>query len=140
MNEDGLDALRNHYDTTDLTSELETAELDTEIEQSPMVGITVRFPAEVLQQVRAAAAAVGVKPTALIRKWVEQQLNPRKSQVATSAVGFTQLFAGGTAFFDKTTRIDFPSALFVSRHEEHFDAADTDAFVRRAAELAATRG
>jgi len=43
-----LDALREHYDTTDTTAELESAELDTSTVSEPMVGITIRLPASTL--------------------------------------------------------------------------------------------
>ncbi len=39
-----------------------------------MVGITIRLPASTLNTARALAAGRGVKVTALIRDWVEQQL------------------------------------------------------------------
>jgi hypothetical protein len=69
--------LRDYYDNTDLTAEIEGAELDTDIVQSPMVGITVRLPSETLQQVRELAAQENIKTTALIRRWIEANLEPR---------------------------------------------------------------
>jgi hypothetical protein len=69
-----LDALRQHYDTTDASVELERAELDTALVAEPMVGITVRLPASTLDAARAIARKDGVKVTALLRQWIEQNV------------------------------------------------------------------
>jgi len=69
-----LDALREHYDTTDTTAELESAELDTSTVSEPMVGITIRLPASTLDAGRAIARKQGVKVTALLRRWIEQNV------------------------------------------------------------------
>ncbi|MDQ2845448.1 MAG: BrnA antitoxin family protein [Actinomycetota bacterium] len=69
-----LAALRDFYDNNDQSAELETAELDTSMVEDPMVGITVRLPAFILNAARALAAERGVKVTALLREYVEQQL------------------------------------------------------------------
>ena len=69
-----LDALRQHYDNTDTSVELEKAELDTTFVAEPMVGITVRLPASTLDSARAIARKDGVKVTALLRQWIEQNV------------------------------------------------------------------
>ena len=69
-----LDALREHYDNTDTSAELEKAELDTTIVGEPMVGITVRLPASTLDAARVIARKDGVKVTALLRRWIEQNV------------------------------------------------------------------
>ncbi len=74
MTSDELAAVRDLYDTTDQSAALETAELDASTVEDPMVGITIRLPASTLNTARALAAGRGVKVTALIRDWVEQQL------------------------------------------------------------------
>jgi hypothetical protein len=140
MNEERLEALRNYYDSTDLTSELEKAEIDAEIEQSPMVGITVRFPTDVLQQVRTAAAALGVKPTALIRTWVEQQLSTRGTPGSHQALRFNQVLAGKTLLSGGGSHFAEFHSVRVSRFEEHTEPAESEAFRRRSAELAVARG
>ncbi len=78
MDKTQMDALRAHYDNTDLTAELEEAELDTSIVPSPMVGITVRLPAETLEKVREIALEEGCKTTALIRRWIEEAMQKRE--------------------------------------------------------------
>ena len=74
MDDKKLKELRSYYDNTSLTAEIAEAELNTEVVDSPMIGITVRMPAAVLQGVREAAANEGVKTTALIRRWIEERL------------------------------------------------------------------
>jgi len=69
-----LDALREHYDHTDTSAELEKAELDTTIVAEPMVGITIRLPASTLDAARTIARKDGVKVTALLRQWIEQNV------------------------------------------------------------------
>jgi len=69
-----LDAPREHYDNTDTSAELEKAELDTTIVAEPMVGITVRLPASTLDAARIIARRDGVKVTALLRQWIEQNV------------------------------------------------------------------
>jgi hypothetical protein len=72
MDKEKLEELRQYYDNTDTSAEIADAEVDDEIVQSPMVGITVRLPAEVLQRIRELAANDNVKTTALIRRWIEE--------------------------------------------------------------------
>ena len=69
-----LDALREHYDNTDTSAELKKAELDTTIVGEPMVGITIRLPASTLDAARVIARKDGVKVTALLRRWIEQNV------------------------------------------------------------------
>lgn len=71
MDQKQIEELRQHYDNVDTSDGIKDAEIDDEIVQSPMVGITVRLPAEVLEQVRQMARDQGVKTTALIRRWIE---------------------------------------------------------------------
>jgi hypothetical protein len=71
---ESLAELRNFYDHTDQSAELDDAELDGSTVEDPMVGITVRLPASTLGAARAIAAERGVKVTALLREYVEHQL------------------------------------------------------------------
>jgi hypothetical protein len=69
-----LDALREHYDNTNTSAELEDAELETTIVAEPMVGITIRLPASTLDAARVIARRDGIKVTALLRRWIEQNV------------------------------------------------------------------
>lgn len=69
-----LAELQNYFDHTDLSTEIEESTLDDTVDPAPMVGITVRLPAAVLNRVREQAAERGIKTTALIREWVEDSV------------------------------------------------------------------
>jgi hypothetical protein len=73
MDERKLAQLRDHYDTADLSAEIEHAHWETDVEPDPMVTTSLRLPKSVLDWVRQQAEAEHVKPTALIRRWIEQQ-------------------------------------------------------------------
>ncbi len=49
---------------------IETPEIST----SPAIGLTVRFPKEIIEQVRTAAKVLGKKPTQLVREWTIERL------------------------------------------------------------------
>lgn len=68
--------LRRHYDRSDTSAELASAEL-VEPGEGRMVGITIRLPQTTLDAARAVADEEGVKVTALLRAWVEQRLAER---------------------------------------------------------------
>jgi hypothetical protein len=76
MDQKELKELRDYYDNTSLADKIAEAELNTAVVQSPMVGITVRLPAEVLQRVRERAEQENIKTTALIRRWIEEHVEP----------------------------------------------------------------
>jgi len=120
MNQERLDALRSHYDTTDLTAELDNAELDTETVQSPMVGITVRLPADRLEQVRKIAAANGVKTTALIRSWIEKAVDGSTEVNVADQKGYgTKGLIGAPKIFLTTTsgRIQTSEHIFTAESQ-----------------------
>lgn len=73
MNEKELAELREHFDTTDLSDDIEAATWDTTVEPDPMVVTSLRLPKSLLDWVREQAAAERVKPTALIRRWIEDR-------------------------------------------------------------------
>jgi hypothetical protein len=63
--------LAAYYDATDTADEMTDASWDESAAEDPMITTSLRLPKSVLDQVRALAAAEGVKPTALIRRWIE---------------------------------------------------------------------
>lgn len=73
MNEQERARLRDHYDNVDLSAEIERARRDTDVETDPMVTTSLRLPKSLLDWVREQAVAEQIKPTALIRRWIEQQ-------------------------------------------------------------------
>lgn len=73
---DSVRRLRRHYDRTDTSADLASAEL-VEPGDNRMVGITIRLPQATLDAAREVADEDGVKVTALLREWVEQRLAER---------------------------------------------------------------
>lgn len=66
--------LREHFDTTDQSDAIENGELITEApDPDPMITTSLRLPKSLLDWVREQAAAEGVKPTALVRTWIEER-------------------------------------------------------------------
>lgn len=81
-----LAELANYFDNTDLSAEIEESTLDDTIDTAPMVGITVRLPAAVLNKVREQAGVRGIKATALIREWVEESVAEQADDDSTVKV------------------------------------------------------
>ncbi|MFT3900940.1 MAG: hypothetical protein QM728_11950 [Gordonia sp. (in: high G+C Gram-positive bacteria)] len=82
MNENELAKAREYYDSTDLSDVLKEAALDTSVQSDAMIGITVRFPKDVLDEVRQMAADRGQRPTAFIRQCMETVVATRRDQRA----------------------------------------------------------
>ncbi|GAA4630611.1 hypothetical protein GCM10023196_056620 [Actinoallomurus vinaceus] len=79
-----LGEIAEHYDTTDISQEIAEADLKRHEPLSSdelMIVSSIRLPKSTMDEVRAAAAELGVKPTALIRSWIEERLGP--SEAAT---------------------------------------------------------
>lgn len=70
---DRVEALRRHYDTTDQALMVDRAVLETEVAADPMVTTSLRLPKSLLDWVRRQAEEQDLKPTALIRRWVEER-------------------------------------------------------------------
>ena len=66
-----LDELAAYYDTRDMSDEIKDADWVDETNPAPMVTISLRLPAAVLNEVRAIADDRGVKYTAVLREWIE---------------------------------------------------------------------
>lgn len=87
MREAEREELAKYYDNADLSSEIERAELDESVISDPMITTSLRLPKSVLDEVRARAAAENIKPTALIRRWVEHAVtNVLPTQVDRDAL------------------------------------------------------
>ncbi len=74
------DEIAEYYDNHSMEHEINAAiesgaaRWETDIEADPMVGVTVRLPKSILDAVRQTATTRGMKPTALIRQWVERAI------------------------------------------------------------------
>jgi uncharacterized protein YdiU (UPF0061 family) len=69
-----LERIAEDYQTGDASAELDRADYDDSTIAEPMVTTSLRLPKLVMDAVRAAADARGMRPTALMREWVEQQV------------------------------------------------------------------
>lgn len=65
---------REHYDNADTSTELDKAEFTRATIGEPMVGITIRLPASTLDAARRLARKEGLKVTALLRRWIEENV------------------------------------------------------------------
>ena len=83
MNEKDLARLREHYDTTDVSDAIDRGKWETDTQSDPMVTTSLRLPKSVLDWVRAEAEAQHVKPTALIRQWIEDRRSANSDPVTT---------------------------------------------------------
>jgi hypothetical protein len=52
---------------------MEGGRWETEVDPDPMVTTSLRLPKSLLDWIRSQAAAEHVKPTALIRQWIEER-------------------------------------------------------------------
>ncbi|WP_231972375.1 BrnA antitoxin family protein [Nocardiopsis alborubida] len=72
-----LDELAEYYGEHDISEDIEAAELerhDPEPGDRVMVVSPIRLPKHTMNRVREVAAARDVKPTALMRRWIEEHL------------------------------------------------------------------
>lgn len=65
--------LRDHYDNVDTSADMEDGHWESETDQDPMVTTSLRLPKSLLDWVRQQAETERVRPTALIRHWIEER-------------------------------------------------------------------
>lgn len=68
-----LDEIAAHAETHDFSGEMEEGAWETDTEVDPMVTTSLRLPKSLLDWVREQAAAQHVRPSGLIRQWIEQR-------------------------------------------------------------------
>jgi non-homologous end joining protein Ku len=78
------DALREHFDGADLSDAVDAAVWNSDVESDPMIVTSVRLPKSLLDWVRDQAAVDQVKPTALIRRWIEDRRRSSNERPATA--------------------------------------------------------
>jgi len=74
MDRQQLERIAEDYENSDASADLDRAEYDDTTVAEPMVTASLRLPKPVMDAVRAAAEARGMRATALMREWIEQQL------------------------------------------------------------------
>lgn len=73
-----LEELAAYYDTRDISADIEDADVarhDPVPGDQVMIVSSVRLPKPLMDRVRDAATDEGVKPTALMRRWIEDGLD-----------------------------------------------------------------
>ena len=115
MDKDKIARLREHYDTTDTAEEIERSEgtWETDVESDPMVTTSLRLPKSDLDWVREQASAAGVKPTALIRRWIGEH-----RQIAEKLAGIQAPAAGFAALAECVSAVPYWQSI----HHAHGDA------------------
>jgi hypothetical protein len=68
-----LDEIADYAQQHDFAAEMEQGSWETDTDSDPMVTTSVRLPKSLLDWVRRRAAAEHVRPSVLIRQWIEQQ-------------------------------------------------------------------
>jgi CopG antitoxin of type II toxin-antitoxin system len=74
MNREEAEKLAASFDEHDFSEEIENAELVDQPVTEPVIIVSLRLPKPVMDQVREAAKARGIRSTALVREWVEERL------------------------------------------------------------------
>jgi Arc/MetJ-type ribon-helix-helix transcriptional regulator len=68
-----LDDIADYAHGHDFATEMEQGTWETDTDADPMVTTSVRLPKSLLDWVRQRAAAQHVRPSVLIRQWIEQR-------------------------------------------------------------------
>lgn len=73
MDRETMLRLREEFDTTSTADSMDGGTWVTEVDPDPMITTSLRLPKSLLDWVRTQADHQGIKPTALIRRWIEEQ-------------------------------------------------------------------
>jgi hypothetical protein len=74
MRQDEIDQAAAYYDTHDMSHLMERGELDTKVTAEVTEVVSVRLPGTVMDAIRSVAKAQGVRPSNLMREWLEERL------------------------------------------------------------------
>ncbi len=83
-----IEALAEYYETHELTEdEVMSAEpAEAQPSDSVMITTSLRLPKPVMDEVRRRAQARGVKPTAIMREWIEAAIADQETAVPLSVI------------------------------------------------------
>lgn len=93
MTPEQLAAMREHYDSTDTSDGLADGRWETDAESDPMVTTSLRLPKSLLDWLRDEAAAEQVRPSALIRRYIEERRLTAHSDKGTERLALANLAA-----------------------------------------------
>lgn len=81
--------IAEYYETEDISDDIANAELERHDPLSVehvMIVSSIRLPKPTMDKVRAVAAELGVKPTALMRTWIEEKLDTGEATTPSPSV------------------------------------------------------
>jgi len=82
-----LDEVADNAEHHDLAAEMEQGSWAAATDADPMITTSVRLPKSLLDWVRHAAAAQHVRPSVLIRQWIEQHRDADETEGAGDLAG-----------------------------------------------------
>ena len=83
-----LDEIADYAEHHDFAAEMEQGSWESDTDADPMITTSVRLPKSLLDWVRRSAAAQHVRPSVLIRQWIEQHRDAAEAEArATSPHG-----------------------------------------------------
>lgn len=75
-----LDEITQYAQAHDFTADMEQGTWEEDTESDPMVTTSVRLPKSLLDWVREQAARQHVRPSVLIRQWIERQRDAEEAE------------------------------------------------------------
>jgi predicted DNA binding CopG/RHH family protein len=93
MNQDKIDRLRDHYDTTDVAGHFADATLQTDTASEVLVSSSIRLPQSLMSQVRAQAAELGIPATTLMRQWIIERATTPATPASVSVADLQRFIA-----------------------------------------------
>ena len=77
-----LNEIANYAEDHDFAAEMEQGTWEADTDADPMITTSVRLPKSLLDWIRQRAAAQHVRPSVLIRQWIEQQRDEDGTEIA----------------------------------------------------------
>lgn len=93
MDQKTIDALREYYDSTDITDHFAQATLNTQTAAEVLVSTSIRLPQSLVNRIREQAAAAGVSATALMRQWIIERAAAPSTKAVVSVADLEQFIA-----------------------------------------------
>ena len=75
-----LDEIAEYAEHHDFAAEMEQGSWEADADADPMITTSVRLPKSLLDWVRRSAAAQHVRPSVLIRQWIEQHRDAAETE------------------------------------------------------------
>jgi hypothetical protein len=77
-----LDEIAEYAERHDFAAEMEQGTWEADTDADPMITTSVRLPKSLLDWIRHRAAAQHVRPSALIRQWIEERRDTAEAEGA----------------------------------------------------------